>query len=76
MNTYVSKQVTIGEFFKGITLPGDELVCQVNGEYLTYDDSGERLIDSLGRYGYNTWLSGAYVCYTCGHLCDCGWDGE
>jgi hypothetical protein len=23
-------------------------------------------------YGYRTHFSGAYICYTCGHLCDCG----
>lgn len=22
--------------------------------------------------GYYTHFSGMYVCYTCGHLCDCG----
>jgi len=23
-----------------------------------------------GQYGYTVRLSGAWVCYTCGHLCD------
>lgn len=27
------------------------------------------------EYGYQTHFSGSYVCYTCGHLCDCG-EGE
>jgi len=26
------------------------------------------------RYGYYTWLGGGYVCYTDGHLCECGGD--
>lgn len=30
--------------------------------------------DGRRRYGYETWLSGAYICLTCGHLCDCGWE--
>lgn len=28
------------------------------------------LVDALGRYGYRTQLTGTYVCYTCGHMCD------
>ena len=28
------------------------------------------------RYGYVTRLTGSYVCYTCGHLCECGEEGE
>lgn len=24
--------------------------------------------------GYHTHLGGLWVCYTCGHLCDCGED--
>lgn len=26
------------------------------------------------EYGYRAHFSGSYVCYTCGHLCDCGDD--
>lgn len=43
---------------------------------------GATLQDSAGRYyregeggreyGYRTHFTGAYVCYTCGHLCECG----
>lgn len=22
--------------------------------------------------GYRTWFTGVYVCYECGHLCECG----
>jgi len=30
-------------------------------------------ISSAGyRYGYRAHFTGAYVCYTCGHLCECG----
>jgi hypothetical protein len=33
-------------------------------------EEGER------RYGYRTRLTGSYVCYTCGHLCECEEGGE
>jgi len=49
-----------------------------NGERVSVNESG-LFIDSLGRFGYRTWLSGAYVCYSCGHLCDPdrhGWESE
>ena len=32
-----------------------------------FDDDGIAI-------GYHTWFGGLYVCYTCGHLCDCGDD--
>jgi hypothetical protein len=41
-----------------------------NGERLTRDESGW-LVDSLGKHGYTTHFTGAYICYTCGHLCEC-----
>lgn len=28
--------------------------------------------ESGREYGYRTHFTGSYVCYTCGHLCDCG----
>ena len=34
--------------------------------YYRLDDKGERI------YGYRTHFTGAYVCYRCGHLCECG----
>lgn len=34
-------------------------------------EGGKRIV-----YGYYTWLGGGYVCYTCGHLCECGEEGE
>ena len=39
-----------------------------NGRFFAFFDNGVR------KYGYKTWLTGAFVCYTCGHLCDCGED--
>ena len=38
--------------------------------YREGEREGERV------YGYRTHLTGSYVCYTCGHLCDCGEDSE
>ena len=49
-------------------LEGAVLVDE-QGCYYSVDQCGNRY------YGYFTHLSGAYVCYTCGHLCDCG-EGE
>ena len=49
-----------------------------NGERVSVNDSG-LFTDLLGRFGYRAWLSGAYVCYSCGHLCDPaihGWDED
>jgi len=48
----------------------------------TRDLSGAILLDDSNRYyrlndkrkriyGYHTHFTGAYVCYTCGHLCEC-----
>lgn len=42
-----------------------------NGATTIQGEDG-RWVDSEGRYGYNAFMTGAYVCYTCGHLCDCG----
>jgi hypothetical protein len=38
--------------------------------YYRLDDKGERV------YGYRTHFTGAYVCYSCGHLCECEEGGE
>jgi len=48
-----------------------ELVTAANGEIVAPDLDG-RLRDTLGRYGYTAHFTGAYVCYTCGHMCECG----
>jgi hypothetical protein len=42
-----------------------------NGLRIKPDETG-RLTDCEGRFGYHTRISGIYVCYTCGHLCECG----
>ena len=38
------------------------------------DESGRYYItiNNIKRFGYFAHFSGAYVCYTCGHLCECG----
>ena len=46
-----------------------------NGETVTLNESGEWL-DSLGRSGYYPHFGGGWVCYTCGHLCECGESDE
>ena len=38
--------------------------------YYRLDDSGNKV------YGYRTHLTGSYVCYTDGHLCECEGEGE
>jgi hypothetical protein len=43
----------------------------------TFQDDDGRYYRKDGkaiRYGYYTWLGGGYVCYTDGHLCECGGD--
>jgi len=46
-------------------------IIGTNGEELHEGEDG-RLVDSAGRYGYNAHFTGVYVCYSCGHLCECG----
>ena len=39
------------------------------------DEAGRWYAKELGKpkkYGYNTHLGSLYVCFTCGHLCECG----
>jgi hypothetical protein len=39
------------------------------------DDDGRYYSKQLGqppKYGYHTNLGALYVCFTCGHLCECG----
>ena len=50
-----------------------ELVTAANGATVAPDLDG-RLRDTNGRYGYTAHFTGAYVCYTCGHMCECGDD--
>lgn len=47
---------------------------QLDGAILQDEDDRYYLITSKGdrAYGYHAHFSGAYICYTCGHLCDCG----
>ena len=47
-----------------------------NGERLTYLESLDIWVDSAGERGYRTYITGAYVCYSCGHLCECGWEDQ
>lgn len=44
------------------------ILLDENDRFYRLSEAGERI------YGYSAWLSGAYVCYTCGHLCECGDD--
>jgi hypothetical protein len=53
-------------------LSGLEKARAIDGA--THQDSAGRwyTLDPKGyRYGYYTQLGGLYVCYTCGHLCEC-----
>ena len=40
------------------------------------EDRFYREVEGERRYGYHTHFGGLYVCYTCGHLCECGEEGE
>ena len=46
-----------------------ELVAP-NGEIIRLNDEG-RFTDSAGRYGYNGFFTGAWICYTDGAYCAC-----
>lgn len=49
---------------------------EIQGATLLDDnDRFYRDVEGERRYGYWTQWGGAYVCYTCGHLCECG-EGE
>jgi hypothetical protein len=41
-----------------------------NGETIRLNDD-ERYTDSAGQYGYRTWLTGEWRCYTDGAYCAC-----
>jgi rubrerythrin len=40
------------------------------GAWLAQDESG-RYVSQSGEYGYYAHFGGAWICYTCGHLCEC-----
>ena len=46
----------------------------VNGVQLVKNSNG-LWVNGEGDSGYHTHFTGAWVCYNCGHLCECG-DGE
>lgn len=43
---------------------------------LDHNDRFYLEVEGERRYGYRTHLSGTYVCYTDGHYCECGEEGE
>ena len=43
----------------------------INGHLLHLSSNG-LWVNSEGDSGYHTRLTGAWVCYVCGHLCECG----
>ena len=43
----------------------------VNGVRLVKSSNG-LWVNSEGDSGYHTHFTGAWVCYSCGHLCECG----
>ena len=46
-----------------------------NAETVTVGDDGFWR-DTLNRTGYYAHFGGAWICYTCGHLCECGESDE
>jgi hypothetical protein len=47
---------------------------KIDGAILLDESDRYYLLTSKGEkaYGYSAHFSGAYICYTCGHLCECG----
>lgn len=72
----MSKEITVAKFFQAIELPDGSYLTAGNGNLLAYDYTGFRLIDGAGKYGYDAQWGGGYVCYTCGHACECSEWGE
>jgi rubrerythrin len=46
----------------------------VNGMQLVKNSNG-LWVNGEGDSGYHTHFTGVWVCYSCGHLCECG-EGE
>ena len=44
-----------------------------NGRYYRLKHDGDR---NVRAYGYHAHMGGGYVCYTDGHLCECGEEVE
>ena len=42
-----------------------------DGRYYRLKPDGDR---NVRVYGYTTSFAGLYVCFTCGHVCECGDD--
>ena len=47
----------------------------INGQLLHQNGRG-LWVNGEGDSGYHTRITGAWVCYYCGHLCECGEEGE
>ena len=61
----------------GIVGPNGWARVAANGGRLTRTiDADGRLTDDAGAYGYVTHFGGAYVCYGCGHVCECGTEDD
>ena len=75
----LTHQTQVARFGWCICEEGEEQLAEdcprfaTNAEWVAPDDSG-RFVDSLGRFGYRAHFTGAWICYTCGALCDCGED--
>jgi hypothetical protein len=61
--------------YTGVTLPRIGNGGAYTVDEMRLDDSG-RWVDPKGGYGYTPRLGGSWVCYTCGHMCECGDDDE
>lgn len=50
---------------------------EIQGATLLDDnDRFYAIVEGERRYGYRTQFSGLFVCYTDGHYCECGEEGE
>jgi rubrerythrin len=43
-----------------------------NGITLYFNSRNGLWVTKEGDSGYHAWFTGAWVCYKCGHLCECG----
>jgi hypothetical protein len=47
------------------------VAIEINGQILHQSSNG-LWVNSEGDSGYRAHFTGAWICYYCGHLCECG----
>jgi len=48
------------------------VAIEINGQLLHQRSRNGLWVNSEGDSGYHAPFTGAWICYYCGHLCECG----